>query len=288
MLYITKTMLSSISENYNISHIGKTGALKTFTLDYCQHKMDNDIDNNENTFIQLAKVLQNVRGKNIATLEGILEGNESIAIKVQYSAEAKKEYEFTNLLKDHDGFIQYKCYFTCNANKEYFERYALQDATNIKVCSSKGSNMGIIVMPLYSLGSFEAFLKDKRKHKEKGKYIRVILIKVINNYFKAFRKLHFLHGDFFAKNILLETYEDPIIIDFEKSTIDNSKDTLMFWRDIQDLLSEVSMYVGFQGGSPMYDLIRKHCGMNLAYNKMPTRDLINEMVVDLKNLVIPE
>ena len=102
----------------------------------------------------------------------MLKGEESIAIKVQYAAEAKKEYDFTKLLKDHEGFIHYKCHFTCNANKEYFDNNKLHYATDMPVCTSKGTKMGVIVVPMYKLGSFEALLKSKTVE-NKPKYIRV-------------------------------------------------------------------------------------------------------------------
>jgi serine/threonine protein kinase len=264
----------------SISSIGKSiEDDMSFVLEYsCQDKMNEEIENKKDDWLRLGNVLQNVKGKNISTMTGLLEKKRNIVVKVQSFSESKKEYDIQEQLKDQSGFIRFLCFFTCKVNQDVFNT-GKDEKLNSKLCSSKGNGSGIIIMPYYNKGSFEDFLK-KYKGNDRDVIIKTIIIKVVHWYFKAFSKKGFTHGDLFPKNVILRNQKDPVIIDFEKSSFNRS--IMIFWRDIQDFLGEVCRFVSY--GNELDNIVHKYCIMNLAVSNEPSQKIINDFAKDISGL----
>jgi hypothetical protein len=115
---------------------------------------------------------------------------------------------------------------------------------------------------------------------DKDVIIKTVIIKVVNNYYKAYNATNFTHGDLFPKNIILKTYKDPLLIDFEMSRFNKSH--MVFWRDIQDFMGRICHYVKF--ANELDDIVRKYCIMNLASQNEPSRSIINNFAKDIRDL----
>jgi serine/threonine protein kinase len=230
----------------------------------CQQNIDKDIDNKEPGWLQLTSVLQNISGKGIASMIANID-TKDVVVKVQVAENAALEYQFQQQLQAQKGFIHYQCYFTCAGDKSYIEQFSNHKKTLL--CTDKGVSMGVIVMPYYPRGSLEDCLKQK-----KVRDIKTILVNTIKYVFGAFVAIGFTHGDLFTKNILLDNDDNPIMIDFEKSRMD--KDQVTFWRDIDDLLGDVSRFVHKQS----FDDISRVIMINRAYNVPPNDQNITDLV----------
>lgn len=273
-------MQSFDSKLRSIDTIGKLDDDVSFVLSYsCQDKINEEIDRNSNDWLRLHSILQNVKGKDISTMSAVLEKKKPIVVKVQSYEDALHEYNFHDKLKDLKGFIKYTCFFACNVTRSIFSKNKGHNLSDHRICESKGSSSGIIVMPYYDKGSFDDFLK-KYEGSDRDVIIKTVIIKVVNNYFKAYNKLHFTHSDLFPKNIVMKTLKDPIIIDFKMSRLDLT--SMTFWRDIQDFLGRITYYV--KNTNDLDDLALEYCVKNIAAAKEPTRQIINNFVLAIKDI----
>lgn len=231
-------------------------------LEDCQTHIDNNPK-----WLQLKEVLQNIRGKGIATMIAKI-SSQDVVIKVQLSSDAKKEYDFQEKLFNDNGFIRYDCYFTCDGNKEYIESFSTMNEQT-KICQNKGTSMGIIVMPYYKNGSLESSLNTKTKDE-----LKTILKTIIQNYRNCYMKKHFTHGDLFCKNIVLSDKNAPIIIDFEKSSIGNKNKCDIFWNDLDNLCLDLSRH---QDMGKLLDITRVLI-INRAYRNEPSDIVMNDLM----------
>jgi len=290
-------LLYSNTMNTNkLRQIGKGGMYTSFVLkksllkklakggaNECQDNINSEIDNKDkNTppWLQIKSVLQNIKGKGIATVLGSID-TKDVVIKAQSKYEADKEFNTQQKLKDMSGFIQYTCLFTCEGNKSYIENFAFH-GDNTRLCNAKGVTMGIIVMPFYKKSSLEDYLKTSVEN-DKMQKIKQCMIKVIENITNAFNDRSFTHGDLFSKNIVLDDEYNPIIIDFEKSGFEENNQKLStFWRDLDDFLGDMSRYAFRQE----LDIISRIILINRAYGLGPSGKPIEDLLFALKNIQV--
>ena len=238
----------------------------------CQKNIDADPG-----WLQLSQVLQNIPGKGIATMLGKIP-EQQVVVKAQLRAEAQSEFDIQDRLKDYAGFVKYLCIFECDGDKEYISRFAfVNDAT--KICRAKGNSMGVIIMPYYANGSLEDLLKSGvDTATDKSKLVKDTVVSVIGYLKDAYIDSGFTHGDLFTKNILLDANNKPVIIDFEKSYFDKSIST--FWRDIDDLLGDVSRYLY----KTQIDDACRVIMINRAYNLPPSDATLKDLIFAIQNM----
>lgn len=241
--------------------------------DKCQEEINQQIDNQSTSFVTLNRVLQNISGKNIGTLKAKLKNVNDIVVKIQNNKQALSEYNIQQKVKHIDGVVEFLCKFSCD-NDDIFSTDTID--VNMPVCKAKGKKLGIIVMPYYEFGSFDEFLKSYKKN-DKNQVINNVLSQTIQIIFNMYIDTFFIHGDLFTKNILLKSYTEPIIIDFEHSQFRN--DTMRFWRNLQGLIEEVSQYVQFS----LDTVSREHCVINSAYNTTPTKENIASLIKHIQS-----
>ena len=59
--------------NYNITNIGQNGDYNTsFIINKCQNKINNEI-NSKNQWLYFMEIIQNIKGKEIITLKGMID-----------------------------------------------------------------------------------------------------------------------------------------------------------------------------------------------------------------------
>lgn len=282
-----------------ISRLGKIGINTTFvvkksnlkkilkggSIDNCQNEIDKQIDDsksNQQQWITLGKIIQNIPGKGIASIIGTIKNTSSVVVKVQLRDAAEKEYNFINneKLKDLNGFIKYECYFECDGTKDYIESYSTMK--ELKICNAKGNGMGIIVMPYYKNGSLEDVIKSGNITITQ---LIEVIIQVLDVYYKAFIKSRFVHGDFFTKNILIDDGGKPIIIDFEKSRFDTNINALhTFWRDLDDLFGDIDRLYKYSFKGNELTSISRMIMIFRAYNYEPDDLKMTDISLALKNL----
>lgn len=257
-----------------IQPIGKAGICTSWIVNksLIEKLINGQIDDNPE-WLKLNKVLQNIRGKGIATMIAKI-SSQDVVIKVQLKDDAMKEYEFQEKLLDQSGFIKYECYFTCDGNKEYIESFSTVN-DNTKLCKNKGTSMGIIIIPYYSNGSLDSSLNKKTKQE-----LKVILKTIIQNYRNSYLNKHFTHGDLFTKNIILNDKNEPIIIDFEKSDFENKNKCDLFWNDLDNLCLDLSKHKYM---CKLFDVARV-LTINRVYRNEPTDSIINDLMRAIDNI----
>jgi serine/threonine protein kinase len=229
-----------------------------------QENIDEDPD-----WLQLVQVLQNIRGKGIATMLGKIDGNQ-VVVKAQLARDAQSEYQIQEKLRGMQGFIQYECMFTCAGKKDYIEQFGTVN-NKTKLCLARGTGMGVIVMPYYTNGSLEMYLR--RTKKPNIDLVKRVLQTVVWNLFQAYDALGFTHGDLYPKNIVLDESNTPVLLDFEKSLFNSPHRLMTFWRDIDDLFGEVARYVLQDSLNDVARIVIN----NLARKQEPTQQLIKDL-----------
>ena len=275
-----------MTKNKKCTGIGKSGCTTSWivrksllkkivggSLGNCQDSINKEIDGKED-WLQLVAVLQNIKGKGIATMVGKIETND-VVVKVQMAGEAQKEIDVQKTLSEQNGFIKYYCDFTCDGDKEYIERFSTVNEKT-RLCGKVGDGMRVIIMPYYRMGSLESVMKTLEKDA-----IKNILSTVIRNYADAYLKHEFTHGDFFGKNIVLDEKNTPIIIDFEKSAFKKQHKRDIFWNDLDNLLLDVSQNQNI--GYELYDKART-ITIHRAYGTEPTAQVIGDLVLSIESL----
>jgi serine/threonine protein kinase len=232
----------------------------------CQIRVERDIDARSPEWLKLERVLQNIKGKGIATMLGAIE-DEKVVIKAQSAKDARAEFDVQRRLRDMQGFVSFHCIFFCSGNKEYIERFGTLDEQT-KLCRARGDEMGVIVMPYFTHGSFESYLRQGRPRID---VVKKVLCTVIETVFRAFTAVGFTHGDLFPKNIVLDANMRPAVLDFEKSEFAAS--AMRFWRDIDDLLGEVARFAM----KNVLDSASRVIFVHLAYGALPNESNVNDL-----------
>jgi serine/threonine protein kinase len=273
-----------------VKNIGKSGLYTSFIIkkkllksflknggmkrNDCQEKIDSEI-NSDIRWIQVKKILQNIDGKDIATILANIE-TEDVVLKIQSYEMAKREYEIQEKLKELSGFIHFDCFFTCEIDKEYIKNFSVLSEWK-KLCKTKSEINGIIIMPYYKKESLEKILKEKQI--SNNDILKKIFINVIINITYAFQNFGFVHNDLFTKNIIINENNEPVIIDFEKSKF-NDKYSInryiiySFWTDIESFFMDISRM--FMGDKLMnvFDILM----MKKAYSILPSQDSIKDII----------
>lgn len=237
----------------------------------CQDSIDEQIDGGKH-WITLTKLLQNVKGKGIATLVAKIPDRE-VVVKVQEIVAARKELEVFEALAHRKlgGFLRPFCFFTCDGARggsEGTREYVESLTEGYGLCGAKGTAMGVIVMPHYSKGSFEDYLKEKGRNDVKT--VKMIASVVVSTVFDAFNAAGFVHGDLFPKNILIGDGMVPVLTDFELAEF--------FWIDLGGFFDSLIKY----GYTEFDEFQRKHVLMNRAYGRSPDATMRDSIIADLK------
>jgi serine/threonine protein kinase len=262
--------------NYNITNIGKNGDYNTsFIINKCQNKINNEI-NSKNQWLYFMEIIQNIKGKEIITLKGIIDKKKQVVLKIQNFELGKKEFDIQKKISNCSGFIKFYCHFNCNINPKFYNgSYIKGNKIENKLCNSKGNKMWINIMQYYSNGSLEDKLSTLNYDE-----LFTIVKNVINNYFKAYVQDNFIHGDFEPKNIILNDNNEPLIIDFENSNFTGN--IMSFWRDLDRFFYIIQRCINFD----LNNFIRDNITMHMAYNRKPTEEIIILLLNNFQNIII--
>lgn len=186
-------------------------------------------------WLSLKKLIKGQYSDDTIILEGILEAENEVVIKIGRMNVLKKEYDIGLTLKEYPNFIRYYCNFNCSESKENLDK--IIEGKLSRVCSKEGKfDIGILIMPYYSLGDIENY---KWKEEELG-LLKNVLKQICFGLMYAYENTGFIHNDEHLGNVLLRKtskkslrYGDielqleglyVILMDFEKSIINYSGD----------------------------------------------------------------
>ncbi len=228
-------------------------------------------------WIHLQKVLQNIPGRDIATLLAAVDGQQ-IVLKLQPVLQAQKERDVCKRLEQEGikGFIHIACMLHCGpASTKLLGPSGTPPLTNLVT----GSSMVAIAMEYYPNGSLEDYIK---KHEPPWTTIVHILCDVVCNSYKAYTFARFCHGDLFAKNVLLDKDLKPIITDLEKARFDSSGQN--FWMDMTDFFDDIIRHAPLLSRErDLQKTLRQHVLRPRAYNIQPTQQCVDALVHSLQS-----
>lgn len=269
----------SFLNNVNVSYLGTSRVNNNSDSYIIFNEKCKSLSHNNKDKLKLTRILQNIKGKNIVTLFGVLNKENNIVIKVQDYENAKKEYDINKLLQINklQGFIKFKCFFSCNINEQFKNANKNNNVSTVELCKNIGNNEGIILMKYHEYKSLEDFLvNDIEKNKDQLMLLIEIIPQIIENYMNAFTLIGFRHGDFFLKNIVLTIRKKSLIIDFEKSNNDGK--LMDFWLDIRNFFDSLSYKFS---NKEFIDNISRSCMIHNAMNK-DVLDIKNEFLDNIK------
>ena len=270
------TIVGGAVSAITLTNIGQNGDYNTsFIINKCQNKINNEI-NSKNQWLYFMEIIQNIKGKEIITLKGMIDKKKQVVLKIQNYQLGEKEFDIQEKLSNYNGFIKFYCYFNCNINPKFYNgTYIKGNKIDNKLCNSKGNKMWINIMQYYSNGSFEDKLLTLNYNE-----LSTIVKSIIINYFNAFLQENFIHGDFEPKNIILNNNNEPLIIDFENSNFTGN--IMSFWRDLDRFFYIIQRYIKFN----LNNFIRENIIMHMAFNKKPTEDIIVLLLNNFQNIII--
>lgn len=226
-------------------------------------------------WIHLQKVLQNIPGRDIATLIAAVEG-EQIVLKLQPALQAQKERDVCRRLEQGGvtGFIHFACMLRCGIASA---GSLGPSGTTPSTCLVTGCSVVATAMEYYPNGSLEDYIQQNQTP---WTTIVHVLCDVVNNSYRAYTFAGFCHCDLFAKNVLLDKDLTPIITDLEKAEFDSPGQS--FWRDMTDFFDDITRHAPkLSKERDLQDIIRKHVVMPRAYNIHPTQDGVDALVHSL-------
>jgi len=205
--------------------------------------------NDRDKYLRLIEIIEKHDNSSVI-VKTLFDNKKDIILKFGVEYLIHHEYDIAYMLRDMQNFIRYYCVFICNDsvlniinNKHILSEY--------KICNYENKPISILIMSYYKLGNVLNYSWTK--------YNFHILINVLKQVsfaiLHAYEKYGFIHKDLHAGNILLkpkkvceinygckilliDTYE-AIIMDFEKSTIDNKNKIKLVYKDIQKLLVNI-------------------------------------------------
>jgi hypothetical protein len=131
-------------------------------------------------------------------LLGTLKDHGDIVVKIGDSKDIRNEYEWSERLKGIKGYVKYICFFECNDN---FRNIAPSSQKDVTLCKGEGTQMKVILMPYFPLGSIATFPWQEHPITLFHSCLKHAVLSMVT----AFFSLGVIHGDFHIGNVLLKT-----------------------------------------------------------------------------------
>ena len=243
-------------------------------------KQFNDSINKGLQWIHLTRVLENIPGREIATLLAEVD-DEHIVLKMQDEIQAHKERDISKRLEQRDlsGFVRFACMMKCSPNST--EMLGANGTTPQASPDNGSSTMVATAMKYYPNGSLEEYLK---RYNPPWNRIVPIACEVVRIVYGAYITAQFCHGDLFAKNVLLDHDLNPVITNFDKASFDCPG--FKFWIDLTVFFDDVGRHApqSSQDGG-LNDIVLQHVLQHICDD--PTADLANSIINALELSTTP-
>lgn len=232
MSYTVRPLKKSISNRLSRS----PNSQKYYISECAEHMKTHKTTANWIDVLKILKLVSDPRDIDLQKsqlLLATLKKEKEIIVKIGDNNKITEEFEMGNKLKSIKGFIKYICYFECNDNyRRYFDKSKIPN----ELCDGSGTEMKIILMPYYKLGS----IADYKWTHENINVLQSVIKSAVLTMIYAYNKKGIIHGDFHAGNVVLkETKQKTIsfdgirielfgirtlIMDFENTYISDKKD----------------------------------------------------------------
>lgn len=203
----------------------------------------------------------------------------------------KQEYDVAKKLETSNlsGFIHMNCVFSCGHDLTKYGVSDNLDVKNISVCENNTSNnVDVLIMPYItsptgkdiSLKNYLETGGNKDKFKNMVKH-------VVINLSEAFIKTGFVHNDLHLGNVLVDTNENPIIMDFDTSLFCNKDCQGFFWSDLHRFMNSV-IEKSYISNSASYTITNMQLVMVIINTLLPTiqsEDMFKMQVQNIVNLI---
>ena len=226
-------------------------------------------DEHYDKWFQLLKILYDTKNKDVLIIKTLYDKKKDIVLKICLNEKIDKELEIGNQLINLPNFIRYYCKFSCNDSIINILKNE-NNLFNYKICSNGNQYISFLVMNYYELGSIEKFNWNHTN----TDILKNILKQVVFAYLYAYEIAGFTHGDLHCGNILLKPIRQDtiiygnkilqlnklqaVIMDFEKSKINQKNKMIFVIRDIKRLFNTIS------------DMTSNKFDINYDYNRLTT------------------
>ena len=254
-----------------------------------------------NKFYKLINLFYKSNNKQIKILNELYDNYKDIVLKISFIDSIKKEYNFAFQLTELPNFIKYHYIFESNNTEENI--LCFNDIKNIINnnfirLDYKEEPIGLLIMNYYKLGSIGKYEWNEYNFN----ILKNVLTQVAFAILYAYEKTKFIHNDLHIDNIVLkpksvnninygdcdlpiDVYE-VIIMDFEKSTINNKENKLMYIiSDLRKLLNNV-LYMSKSNITIVYNELKLTTLIKGVFNKKYyniIKDIIDTMEIEYIN-----
>ena len=204
----------------------------------------------ESNFYILKDFLYISQNEQALVLEALYESNINVVLKFGVLESIDKEYKISKELMSLPNFIRYFCIFKCNDNIKNIINNK-DTISNYKMCHYGDNEIGILVMRHYYLGCVDNYDWNKNNFDLLKNIIKQVVFAIIY----AYETKGFIHGNLHSGNILLKpkrnseiTYNkkilttkelEVVIMDFEKSKLNQQNKIDVLVRNIDKLFSSI-------------------------------------------------
>ena len=213
----------------------------------CQKTFDKFVDTRK--IINLKNLIKDIKDLKIFEAS-FFESN--IVIKIGLADTIEKEYKISHILYNQKNtlnlsnkykylenekyFVKYFCYFACK-NKLY------NVIQNSSVCSSDGDEIKILIMKKYKNGN----IKNYDWNYDNFILLKELIKEIFYSLLLAYKNYGFIHNNCHFGNFLISNNHKVIIIDFENSLFDLTKQNeikyvyMSFEQIISNILYELNI-----------------------------------------------
>ena len=214
-------------------------------------KLDKILLNCKNdSYYKLKDFLYTSQNNQAIVLNALYQCNIDVVLKFGYIDSFIKEYDISTELNGLPNFIKYFCKIECNDDIKNIINNK-DNISNYKICNYGDNKIGILVMKYYNLGC----VNDYEWNDNNFNILKNIIKQVIFAVIYAYKTKGFIHGDLHCGNVLLkikrncsiqyesnnliiEKYE-AIIMDFEKSKINETNKINILFRNIDKFITSI-------------------------------------------------
>jgi len=228
------------------------------------------------SYYNLKEFLYTSKNEQSVVINALYDNNVDIVLKFGILNYIEKEYNISKELYELPNFIRYFCIIECNDQIKNIINHK-ETISNYKMCHYGSNSVGILVMKHYKLGCINNYDWNENNFNILKNVIKQTIFAIIY----AYETKGFIHGDLHCGNVLLkpkknniaiygeieleiDAYE-VIIMDFEKSKIDQKDKIMELYRNIDKFINSI--------------INSNDMKLNIEYNDRITYSKINKLII---------
>jgi len=204
----------------------------------------------ESNYYKLKEFLYTSQNEQALVLKALYECEINVVLKFGILESIEKEYKMSEELLELPNFIRYFCLIKCNDSIKNIINNN-ETISNYKMCHYGENQIGILVMKEYNLGSIENYDWNENNFDILKNVIKQVIFAIIN----AYERKGFINGDLHSGNVLLKPKRnleinynnkilllnklEAIIMDYEKSKLNQINKSIDLFRNIDKFISSI-------------------------------------------------